>query len=188
MNSADRATRASLTPAAHPGAGKQTLHRVWRAAKLYIGFHREANGTARAEAKVWAPKDGRATIHPDPEVQECFINVLSETQEPARDVQIKLRPDTIVLRRDQGAGWNGIVVGEHWVSVQVNGIWIRINPDGSITHEKPDNVTYVEADGSVLKRTPSVEAMMSGDGIELSRRTEDSISAIQEHGVLSRGR
>jgi antitoxin VapB len=32
------------------------------------------------------------------------------------------------------------------------------------------DMTYVESDGSVLKKTEFVDAMMSGDGVELSRR------------------
>lgn len=48
--------------------------------------------------------------------------------------------------------------------------------------------TYVESDGAVLKKTEFVDAMMSGDGVELSRRTPTTIAAICEDGVLAKSR
>ena len=161
----------------------ESLTRVWKSAQLYIGFHRDQSGNERSEAKVWPPKNGNASIHPDPEEQEAFLVVKSTERENARDIQIKLRPDKIVLRRDQGAAWQGVIVEDHMVSVQVNGVWVRIMHDGSIAHEMD-----VEADGAVLKKTEFVEAMMSGDGVELSRRTPDSIAAIGQDGILSKSR
>ena len=114
--------------------------------------------------------------------------VKSTDCDSARDVQIKLRPDKIVLRRDYGDAWNGVLVNEASVTVAVAGLSIRINHDGSITREDGLETTWVEADGSVLKKTEFVEASMSGDGVELTRRTPDNISAIQRDGVLSKGR
>lgn len=46
----------------------------------------------------------------------------------------------------------------------------------------------VDADGSVLKKTQFVEASMSGDGVNLARRTQDNVSAISGDGVLSKSR
>ena len=60
--------------------------------------------------------------------------------------------------------------------------------DGTITRETDDDTTYIKADGSVLKMTEYVEAVMSGDGVELSRRTHDNIAAISEDGVIAKGR
>jgi len=166
----------------------KSLNRVWKSAQLYIGFHRDQKGNERSEAKVWPPKNGNASIHPNPEEQEAFLVVKSTDREDARDIQIKLRPDKIVLRRDQGMAWEGVIVEDHMVSVQVNGVWVRIKHDGSIAHEMDGDMTYVEADGAVLKKTEFVEAMMSGDGVELSRRTPDSIAAIGQNGILSKSR
>ena len=77
---------------------------------------------------------------------------------------------------------------DHSVSVAVAGISIRINHDGSITREDGNDTTWVEADGSVLKKTEFVEASMSGDGVELTRRTPASIAAIQSDGLVAKAR
>ncbi|MFG5379643.1 hypothetical protein [Yoonia sp. R2-816] len=60
--------------------------------------------------------------------------------------------------------------------------------DGAITRETDEDTTYIEADGSVLKKTEYVDAMMSGDGVALSRRTLDTIAAITEDGVIAKQR
>ena len=49
-----------------------------------------------------------------------------------------------------------------------------------------EDETHVEADGSIFKWTPHAEAMMTGDGIEMSRRTDDRIAAITHDGVVDR--
>ncbi|MFA8443914.1 hypothetical protein [Yoonia sp.] len=66
--------------------------------------------------------------------------------------------------------------------------WVRIKVDGTITRETDDDTTYIEADGLVLKMTEYVDAMMSGDGVALSRRTPDTIAAITEDGVIAKAR
>ncbi|WP_306115066.1 hypothetical protein [Roseovarius sp. MMSF_3305] len=167
---------------------RRTALRVWKSAQLYIGFHRDRQGNPRSEAKVWPPKNGNATIHANPEEQEAFLVVKAADKTEPRDVQIKFRPDKIVLRRDPGISWEGIVVEEGLISVQVGGAWVRIKSDGSVAHERDGDMTYVESDGAVLKKTEFVEAMMSGDGVELSRRTPTTIAAIREDGVLAKSR
>lgn len=106
----------------------------------------------------------------------------------AQDVQIKLRPDVIVLRRDYEGAWEGVVVDPLTVSVKVGSVSIRINYDGSITRDDGDSTTWVEADGGILKKTEFVDAAMSADGTELSRRTPDNLTAITERGLISKGR
>lgn len=165
-----------------------SLGRVWRSAKLYIGFHRDQQGNMRQVAKVWSPKNARATIHADPSKQEAFLVVEAADAEAPRDVQIKLRQEKIVLRRDPGTGWDGIIVEENGLSVSVNGMRIRISADGSVSREAEDGTTYLEADGAVLKKTKFVESMMSGDGVELTRRTETDIAAIRHDGVIAKAR
>lgn len=159
------------------------VRRTWKSAQLYIGFHRDLEGKKREESK-----NANATIHSDPTEQEAFVVVKSLDGDAAQDVQIKLRPDKIVLRRDYEDAWNGVLVTDHSVTVAVAGISIRINHDGSITRIDGTDTTFVEADGSVLKKTEFVEATMSGDGVDLARRTPDNISAISRDGVLSKGR
>lgn len=166
----------------------KTIRRTWKSAQLYIGFHVDPSGKKRKTPKVWPPKNASATLHADPLQQEAFVVVKNADGDAERDVQIKLRPDKIVLRRDYEDAWNGVLVTEHSVTVAVAGLSIRINHDGSITREDGLDTTWVEADGSVLKKTEFVEASMSGDGVEMSRRTPDNISAIQRDGVLSKGR
>lgn len=163
--------------------------RLWKSAQLYVGFHTDQRGNVRNQPKVWPPKNANATIHSDPKVQEAFLEVRADDRSTTRDVQIRLQQDKIVLRRDsENIGWEGIVVEDDYVAIRVNGIWVRIKADGAIARETDDDTTYIDADGSVLKKTEYVDALMSGDGIELSRRTDDSIAAITENGVVARSR
>jgi len=166
----------------------KVVRRTWKSAQLYIGFHRDLGGKKREEPKVWPPKNASATIHSDPTEQEAFVVVKSSDGDAAQDVQIKLRPDKIVLRRDYEDAWNGVLVTDHSVTVAVAGLSIRINHDGSITREDGNDTTWVEADGSILKKTEFVEASMSSDGVEMARRTPDNVSAISRDGFLSKGR
>ena len=165
-----------------------SINRIWKSAQLYIGFHRDQNGKQRDEAKVWPPKNGNASIHADPKEQEAFIVLKSADQEKPRDVQLKLHPDRIVVRRDAGPSWQGVVLEDALISVQVNGTWIRIKSDGSVTHELNGDLTHIEADGAVIKTTAFVQAQMSGDGVEMSRRTASCIAAIRHDGVVSKQR
>ena len=166
----------------------KSLHRVWKSAQLYIGFHRDPEGRARKEPHVWLPKNGRASIHENPDEQEAFVVLKSADGDTAQDVQIKLRPDVIVLRRDYRDAWEGVVVDSFTVSVKVGGVSIRINFDGSITRDDGDSTTWVEADGGILKKTELVDAVMSADGTELSRRTPDNLTAITGRGLISKDR
>ncbi|WP_371228081.1 hypothetical protein [Roseovarius sp. 2305UL8-3] len=166
----------------------KSLHRVWRSAQLYIGFHRDLDGREREAPHVWSPKTGRATIHEDPAEQEVFAVLKSAEGDAAQDVQIKLRPDVIVLRRDCADAWEGVAVDQYTVSVNTGGVSIRINHDGSITRDDGGSTTWVEADGGVLKKTEFIDAAMSADGTELSRRTPDNISAITRRGLISKDR
>jgi len=166
----------------------KTIQRTWKSAQLYIGFHVDPSGKKRKTPKVWPPKNANATLHADPLQQETFVVLKNADGDAARDVQIKLRPDKIVLRRDYEDAWNGVLVTEHSVTVAVAGLSIRINHDGSITRKDGLDTTWVEADGSVLKKTEFVEASMSHDGVELSRRTPTDIAAIQRDGVLTKAR
>lgn len=166
----------------------KSLHRVWKSAQLYIGFHRDLDGKARKEPHAWPPKNGRATIHEDPSEQETFVFLKSADGDAAQDVQIKLRPDVIVLRRDYKGAWEDVFVDPLTVSVKVGGVSIRINYDGCIMRDDGDSTTWVEADGGVLKKTEFVEAAMSADGTELSRRTPGNLTAITDRGLISKDR
>ncbi len=166
----------------------KSLHRVWKSAQLYIRFHRDLDGKARKEPHAWPPKNGRATIQEDPAEQEAFVVLKSADGDAAQDVQIKLRPDVIVLRRDYKGAWEGVFVDPFTVSVKVGSVSIRINHDGSITRDDGDSKTWVKADGGILKKTEFVDAAMSADGTELSRRTPDNLAAITDRGLISKDR
>ena len=166
----------------------KSLHRVWKSAQLYIAFHRDPEGRARKEPHVWPPNNGRASIHENPGEQEAFVVLKSADGDTAQDVQIKLRPDVIVLRRDYRDAWEGVVVDPFTVSVKVGGVSIRINHDGSITRNDGDSTTWIEADGGILKKTEFVDAAMSADGTEISRRTADNLTAITDRGLISKDR
>ena len=161
------------------------LVRVWRTVRLCIGFHRDRDGKRRSKPWIYQPKDAQVAIHPNPSNREAVVLVESSKGRPSNDVSIRLRPDRILLRREAKAGWEGIVVEEQNVVVLVNGIWIWINSDGSISHEKDGDKTHVDADGTVLKTTEVAESLMSADGIELSRRTASAIAAIREDSVIA---
>ncbi|MCF6328731.1 MAG: hypothetical protein L3J02_02890 [Henriciella sp.] len=164
------------------------VRRVWKSAQLFVGFHRDPDGKRRDEPHVWSPKNAHASIHRDPSEQEVFLVVNGADGDRDQDIQIKLRPDMIVLRRDFKDAWQGVKIDAFGVSVKVGGVLIWVNHDGSITREDGDSTTWVEADGGVLKKTEFVEAAMSGDGMELTRRTPDNLTAITQGGLLSKER
>ena len=164
------------------------VRRVWKSARLFVGFHRDPDGKRREQPHVWSPKNANASIHRDPSEQEAFIVVKSADGDGDQDIQIKLRPGMIVLRRDFKDAWQGVKIDAFGVSVKVGGVLIRVNHDGSITREDSDSTTWVEADGGVLKKTEFVEAAMSRDGTELTRRTPDNLTAITQSGLLSKER
>lgn len=163
--------------------------RIWKSAQLYIGFYTDPKGKKRDQPKVWPPKNANATIHSNPDEQEAFLEIKADPQSNARDIQMRLRPDKLVLRRhNDGIGWDGIIIEDDQIAVKVAGNWVRIKVDGGITRESEGDTTYIEADGSVLKKTEFVDALMSGDGVELSRRTPDTIAAITDGGVVAKAR
>ncbi len=168
-------------PAAKP-------RRTWKSAQLFVGFYRDLDGRARDTPHVWPPKNGRATLYPDPKVQETFIVLKSAGTERDQDIQIKLRPDMIVLRRDLKEAWQGVQIDEGTITVTVGDVMIRVRHDGSVTREDGATATWVEADGSVLKKTAIVTAAMSADGIELKRRTPDNVAVIAQDGMLFKDR
>jgi|SRR5210317_1891194 hypothetical protein len=167
---------------------KTTTHRVWKSAQLCVGFHKDSSGRQRKAPLLWSPKDGKVSLYSNPSQQESFVILKSSAGNSKEDVQIRLRPDVIDLSRgDQGA-WTQVTVDEFAVSVEVAGIYIRIEHDGTIKREGASGITWLEADGGVLKQSETVEASISADGMELTRRTAGNLSVIAEQGVLSRQR
>ncbi|MPM77909.1 hypothetical protein SDC9_124918 [bioreactor metagenome] len=161
-----------------------TVRAVWKSAELLIAFHKDRKREARAEPHLWRPKDAFARLLARPEDQEAFVVVRGE--EDGSDVQIKLHPDKLVIRRDQSAGWSGVIVQEDRVSVMVHDVWVHVDHNGGVKVESGDNTTFLEGDGSILRLSPEAEIIVSGDGRRMSRRTEGQLDAFTEEGFVSR--
>ena len=153
------------------------------------GFIRIRKASRATQPKLWPPKNGSASIHGDPSAQEAIVVVKAADPEAAQDVQIKLHPNRIVVRRDADAWWQGVAVDEHSVTVRMaDNTIIEIRHDGSVKRRSAEDETHVEADGSIFKFTEFAEAHMTGDGVEMTRRTEDRIATITADGVVDRAR
>ncbi|RYG89931.1 hypothetical protein EU803_15010 [Loktanella sp. IMCC34160] len=159
---------------------------VWNKVQLLLGFHRAPDGSRRATPKVWPPKDSRASIHADPEEQETFAVVEAAKGADGRDVQVKFRRDMIVLTREPGPAWEGLVISDDTVRIRARDRWIKIGPDGSVRVDHDQVATFVEPDGAVIKTGPTATSVMSPDGAEVSRRNPDGFCAIGPHGVVAR--
>lgn len=163
-------------------------HRVWKSAQLCVGFHKDRDGRPRRAPHLWTPKDGRASLYSNPNEQESFVLLKSTEGNSQTDVQIRMRPDAIEMTRSYQGAWDTVTADEFTITVEVAGIQIRIGHDGTVTREDQAGTTWIEASGGVLKKSESVEASISSDGMELTRRTPDNLSVIAEQGVLSRQR
>ncbi|ASM75139.1 MULTISPECIES: hypothetical protein [Roseobacteraceae] len=160
------------------------VHAIWESAELLIAFHKNKKRQKRDEPFLWRPKEAFARLLAKPEDQEAFV--MLKGVDDVEDVQIKLHPDKVVVRRDQPLGWSGIVIEEHSVRVLVDNDWIEIKHDGSVVVSRDMETTYLEGDGSIIKINPDAEIMVSGDGRRMSRRTDDQIDAFTEDGFVSR--
>ncbi len=160
---------------------------AWKSAQLLIAFHRTKQKQKRDEPLMWRPNDATARLPENPEDKEAFVVVKGDGD--AGDVEIKLHPDNLVLRRDDSdAGWSGIVAGHSEVSVKVGDTWVTVRADGSVQRvvQGAEDTTWIEADGAMKRLGPDTEILVSGDGAQLSRRTEYQIDAITADGVVSR--
>ncbi|PZX14168.1 hypothetical protein LX81_02967 [Palleronia aestuarii] len=153
---------------------------AWKSAQLLIAFHRNKDGRTRSDPRLWSPKNGVAGVTDDPKAKESFLVVRGHGD--AGDVQIKLHPDKIIVRRDPDAiGWSGIQVDHYGVRVLVGDVWITVQHDGSIKREvegRDNDTSWLEADGEFLRLTPDMEINVSGDGAKMTRRTNEGFAAI----------
>ena len=164
------------------------LRRVWKTAQLLVAFHVDQRGKRRDQPKVWAPKNGTASIHSDHDLQETFVQLEATGRDgaPGRDVQVKFRADKIVLTREDGIGWEGLVIEENIVTVRVNGMFIRILADGSVSQNPEIGSTLISSDGAVSKDTGDVRVFVSPDGLELLCRTPFTETKLTPDGVFER--
>ncbi len=172
-----------------PAVIESAARRVWKSAQMYVGFYKDKSGQQRDQVKLWPPKNGSASIHDDPGTQEAIVVVKAVDPKAARDVEIKLHPNRIVVRRDAEMWWQGVAVDDETVHVRMaDGTTIVIGYDGSIKRRSVDDETHVESDGSIFKLTAQAESHMTGDGVEMTRRTSERIASITADGVVDRSR
>ena len=118
---------------AAPSTVEKAARRVWKSAQMFVGFHTDQKGKPRTQPKLWPPKNGSASIHGDPSAQEAIVVVKAADPDEVQDVQIKLHPNRIVVRRDADAWWQGVAVDEHTVTVRMaDNTIIEIRHDGSV--------------------------------------------------------
>ncbi|MFK7882349.1 hypothetical protein [Roseobacter sp.] len=163
-----------------------TVRAVWKTAELMIAFHKNKKKERRETPYLWRPKDAIARLLAKPEDQEAFVVLKGD--DDAADVQIKLHPFKMVIRRDHVLGWSGVVIDEHSIKVLVDDDWIRIDADGSVKIERDAETTYLEGDGSIIRISPDAEISVSSDGQTMSRRTGEQIDAFTPDGFISRKR
>lgn len=167
-----------------------SIKSAWKSAQLLIAFHRNKDGRSRQDPRLWSPKNGVAGVTDDPKVKESFLVVRGHGD--AGDVQIKLHPDQLVVRRDPEAiGWTGVIIDHYGVKVRVGDVWITVQADGSIKREAisgADDTSWIEANGEFLRLTPEMEINVSGDGEKITRTRSDDFAAIVGDLAISRER
>jgi hypothetical protein len=164
---------------------KSQARSIWDRAQMFIAFHRDPARKKRSEPYLWPPKDANAGLRPDIEDQETFVHVRGADE--ADNVQLKLRSNAIIARREPGRGWSGIEVNDHSVRVLVGEVWLEIGPDGSVKRESDGgtSTTFLEGDGSIIKITEDAEVCVSADSAEITRRTEDRLDVVRADGIMS---
>ena len=160
---------------------------TWKSVELMLAFHRDPKGKKRDKPVFWNPKGAFARLFADTKDQETILHLKAEGDSDA-DVMIQFRANKITARRNHPLGWSGIEIDDHSVSVVVNNVLITVKSDGSVTKREDAEITFLEADGSILKNTPWADILVSGDGGSISRRTEDHIDAFTPDGFVSKKR
>ena len=163
-----------------------TTAAVWKSAQLLIAFYKDKNNQPRKEPRFWQPSNAFAGLRAKPEDQEAFIVLKGEDE--GEDVQIKLHPSNIVVRRNRPLGWSGILIGQDSVKVKVDGDLIEIGHDGTVKVTRDADTTYLEGDGSIIKVNPDAEILVSSDGSKMSRRTDEQFDAFTPEGFVSKKR
>ncbi len=167
-----------------------SIKSAWKSAQLLIAFHRTSSGHKRNDPRLWSPPNGVAGVTEDPRAKESFLVVRGHGD--AGDVQIKLHPDQLVVRRDPDAlGWTGVIIDHYGVKVRVGDVWITVQADGSIKREAisgADDTSWIEANGGFLRLTPEMEINVSGDGEKITRTRPEDFAAIVGDVAISKER
>lgn len=157
---------------------------VWKSVRLMVAFHRDRDGTPHLASRRWFARDGRAGIHHDPDQQEAVLVISSSDADNPRNVDVAFRQDKIDFARDDGPGWDRIIIEDGMVSVRVNGQSIRILPDGSVAHLHAGVVTHIDPDLGVMVASEDVQASVSRDGEIIEQRTPRSVVRVDRHGCV----
>lgn len=155
---------------------------------MFIAFHRDPARQKRTEPYLWPPKDASAGLRAEVDDQETFVHLRGADR--ADDVQLKLRSNAIIARREPGRGWSGIEINGHSVRVLVGGVWVEIDPLGAVKREADDgaSTTFLEFDGSIIKLTEDAEVCVSADSAEITRRTAERLDVVTADGIMSKPR
>lgn len=167
---------------------KAPARSVWASLRLMVAFHKDRDGRPHMSTRRWFARDGRAGIHRDPDQQEAVLVVSSADRDEPRDIDVCFRQHQMDLVRDDGVGWERIIIEDGMVSVRVNGQSIRILADGSVAHVNAGVVSHIDPSVGVLVATDMVQASVSQDGSVLEQRTPLKISRVDPDGIWSRPR
>ncbi|WP_226554800.1 hypothetical protein [Celeribacter naphthalenivorans] len=166
------------------------MKRVWTSVQLFIAFYKDPRNRKRKTPHVWLPKNATAWVT-DKAVkdQEAFLDVKGE--EGQRDVQIKFQPDQIVLRRDQGLDWSGIIVTDDRIRIFVNDHWIEVRGDGSVKRQAEtaavSDFTILDADGSLFHWTEDRSVAVSPSGAQVTITNESESITFTPDGIIKHG-
>jgi hypothetical protein len=158
---------------------------IWERAQMFIAFHRDPERKKRRVPYLWPLKDASAGPRAETSDQETFVHLRGPDR--ADDVQLKLRPNAIIARREPGRGWSGIEINDHSVRVLVGDVWIEIDPMGAVKREADDgaSTTFLEFDGSIIQLTEDAEVCVSGNGERITRRTGERLDVVTGDGIMS---
>ena len=163
----------------------KTPRPLWERAQMFIAFHRDPERKVRRVPYLWPPKDASAGLRAETADQETFVHLRGP--DPACDVQIKLRPNAVIARREPGRGWSGVEITGHSVRVLVGDTWVEIDPMGTVKRQTSDgaSTTFLEFDGSIIQLTEDAEVCVSPDGERITRRTAERLDVVTGDGVMS---
>lgn len=160
---------------------------IFKSAKLMIAFYRDRDGKKLEKPFVWeGKKPGVSIAKKDLSEQESFL--LVEGEEGSRDVEVRLHPEKIILTRDPGDFWTGIVLDEGSIKIAVGGRMVEVAPDGAVKvrdDKQPGVVGSIEADGAVYRLASDGQIFVSADGGCVSVETEERLSRLTPDGVVS---
>ena len=169
-------------------ASSTGVRAIWERAQLLIAFHRDPARKRRAAPYLWPPKGSSAGLRADTSEQETFVHMRGADR--TDDVQLKLRQNAIIARREPGRGWSGIEINDRCVRVLVGDVWVEIDPLGAIKREASDGAStiFLEFDGSIIKVTEEAEVRVSADNAEIARFTAERLDVVTADGITSRPR